>query len=663
MKQMNKPPFPTRQGMVSVMMLSLLLAGCSVDRALMASKTLYQEGDLEGALTRIEQTMKAEPDNMQLRAEHERLLAQYDAQKLALADKALAAGDMTAAGQGYRSVLQHDPASYRAEQGLKAIDNRQLHQQWMAQARSLAAQDPGAALDWLGKILAEEPTWQEALDFRESLMRTAGQGQLSSNVPAALKKPVSLSFRNQSLNTVFDAISRMTGLNFIFDSDVSPGLRATITTQKSTAWDAINLLLATSKLSKKLLNSNTLLIYPSRPEKEREYQDLGVRTYYLSNADPKQVLNTLKQVLKPRDIAIDERLNAVVLRDVPSVLAAADRMVQSLDLPQSEVTLDVEVLEVSDTLARNLGINYPGSVGIGFANSGTDGSTSLSGQTTIEKLRHLNGSGIGVSMGSNGVVGGINLSETNDKVHTLANPKIRVKNHQKATIKIGEKLPIVTSTLTTAGSSSSVSYQDVGLTLNVEPSISLGQEVSVNVSLEVSDVIGQPTTMSDGTMVYRLGNRSASTVLSTRDNVTQVLGGLIKRDDSVKDVGLPFLSEIPLLKSLFGSHDSNDLNSQIVLLITPHIVRQFSPPPAALTRFSIGPENRIGDPLQLGENAGQVSVRANGASVTDDTPGVSAPRRNDPPPPPPPESVAGDGPAPMPFFRGPMPVTPPDDKR
>jgi general secretion pathway protein D len=627
MKQAESPPFALLRCRMKlgISLLGLVLCGCATDSALTTSKALYEKGDVEGALVQIEKAQEADPDDIQLRAAQQHLLTIYDNKTIAAADTALAKEDLTTAMRDYQAVLHHDPGSDRARQGAEAVATRQLHQQWLAQARGLASHDPSAALDWLSKILAEEPDWREALDLRAQLLREQGQAALHARVPPGLMRPVRLSFRNQSLTTIIDAISQMTGVNVILDGDVPTGLRGTIVTQHSTAWDALNLLLASSRLSKKLLNDNTLLIFPNRPDKQKQYLDMGVRTYYLSNADPKQVLDTIKQVLKPKEIAIDDRLGAIVVRDVPSVLAACDRLVQSLDLPQSEVMLDVEVLEVTTKLARSLGLNYPPGLSVGF-NGDQD---QMSNTILASQLRHLTGDDIRVSMGQNGVAGGADFNETDSGVHTLANPHIRVKNHEKATIKIGQKLPLVTSTMTTVGTSSSVSYEDVGLSLTVTPSISLGREVSVKVDLEVSNLDGAPTTMSDGTMVYTLGNRSASTVLSTRDNVTQVLGGLIERGDSESTNGLPYLSKIPLLGYLFGYKSSDNEDSEIVLLITPHIVRRFTPPPASVSRFDTGPEDSSGDPLQLSEQAGTVN-----ASSTPGLPAGGGFPSNVPPPPP-----------------------------
>lgn len=624
----------------SLLALLLILGGCaSPNTTLKENETVRQsealrvKGNLTDALDLLAAARVKDPDNLELLAEQRRLLDLFTSKTLQDADKALQQGDDATATALLQDLAQRDPGNIRAEEGLNLIDVRALHRAWLDKARALAKDDPASALDWLSKILSEEPDWQEAVKLRDQLLRESQRDSVAAALPPALKKPVRLSFRNQSLNTIFSVISNMTGINFVIDREVPSGLTGTIETRSASAWDAINLLLATNRLSKKLLNGNTLLIYPARPDKTREYQDLGVRTFYLSNAEPKQVLATLKQVLKPRELAIDERLNAVVMRDEPAVLDAAERVVQALDIPQSEVMFDVEVLDVSTNLARNLGINYPDSIGIGFVNP-TGGTTPSGGQTSnfsvgstisLQDLRDISGKKIGLTFGKDRGPG-INLNQENNQVRTLANPRIRVKNHEKAEIKIGEKVPAITTT--NSGNSNfageSVNYVEVGLTLTVTPSISLGRDITVKIELSVTDILSQGET-AGGVTFYRMSNRAASTVMSTRDNETQVLGGLIKRGGIENRTGLPYASSVPLLDSLFGTHSNSNADTEIVLLITPHIVRRFNTPPSPVTRFIMGPESRMGDPLELHEGAAPVTV----------APGAAAPAPTVPPPPPP----------------------------
>ncbi|RXZ43208.1 general secretion pathway protein GspD [Crenobacter cavernae] len=609
------------------MLLALALSGCAADMALRDSESLRRAGDVDGALARVAAAQKAVPDDVRLKMEYRRLIDLYTIQQVREADVALAAGDSRGALDRLKALQARDPGNFRAEQAIRQVEARTRYQVWLYEAQQMAAKNPEAALDKVKMIIAEEPGFPGARAFRDELIRRTGSADtLMPQLSETLRKPLALSFFNQGITTIFDVVSRMTGVNFIFDREVPPGLTATVYTARSTAEDVINLVLSTNQLRKKVLNDNTLLIYPARADKDREYQDLAVRTYYLSNADPKAVVGTVKQILKPRDAVVDERLNALVLRDTPQLLAAADKLVQALDLPQSEVTLDVEVLEVNRSTLREIGVGYPGAVGFSPLAGG--------GRLTVGSLKDLDGNGIGVDLGVPALK--LNLLHQSADTRTLANPKIRVKNREKATIKIGDKVPVVTTTNANGVVSETVQYQEVGLTLKVEPSITLDNEISVKVALEVSDITEKQETKT-GLIVYKLGSRSADTILSARNNETQVLAGLIKKSEMAGRTGLPFLSQVPILDSLFGSRRVDTVENEIILLITPRIDRKLELPPSALSSFIAGPEARTGETLTL-RNTGDSLTMQNGdgsGGMPPFVPGPGAP----PPPPPGPASL------------------------
>jgi general secretion pathway protein D len=189
-----------------------------------------------------------------------------------------------------------------------------------------------------------------------------------------------------------------------------------------------------------------------------------------------------------------------------------------------------------------------------------------------------------------GVAGAINAHTQDGDSNMLANPRIRVRNREKAKVVIGEKLPVITTTISPGVggfASESVSYAEVGLTLNVEPTIQLDNEVAIRISLEVSNVVDSAITKS-GSTVYRLGNRSASTLLQLKDGENQVLAGLIRNDDRTSGSKLPILGSLPLLGRLFGTTNDSSGKTEIVLSITPHLVRNIQRPPAEESEFSAG---------------------------------------------------------------------------
>ncbi|WP_370646538.1 type II secretion system protein GspD [Chromobacterium sp. Beijing] len=290
---------------------------------------------------------------------------------------------------------------------------------------------------------------------------------------------------------------------------------------------------------------------------------------------------------------LDERTNAVIVRDTPEVMAVIERLVASLDIAQSEVTMDVQVLEVNTNDVLDVGVDYPAE--LRFSVLPKEGSD----RVTVGDLLGLNRDGIGVGGSNGGDLGAaIKLLQRQGKTKVLANPKIRVRNMEKASIKIGEKVPVVTTTNANGVVTESVNYQDVGLILQVEPRISLSNEVSVKVNMEVSNLKSEVKTAGGGT-VYPMSTRNAETVMTARDGETQVLAGLVKQQHDRSSSGLPGLSTLSWLGGLFGSQKRGVENTELILLLTPRIERALDLPAASNSYFHSGTESRLSvEPLR-----------------------------------------------------------------
>jgi general secretion pathway protein D len=246
----------------------------------------------------------------------------------------------------------------------------------------------------------------------------------------------------------------------------------------------------------------------------------------------------------------------------------------------------------------DLGIQWPTSASATVI--GVDG---VAGQLRLSELRNRTVSQVNLNT-SNPVISAQFKSQTGDAT-LLANPRVRVRNKQSAKILIGERVPVITTTSTAnVGNSQSVSYLDVGLKLEIEPTITLDDEVSMKIALEVSNIT-QTITLTGGTQAYRLGTRNTSTSLQVHDGETNILAGLIQRDRTFSNTGLPGVSELPLLNRLFGVASDNDTRTEIVLLITPRIVRSLDVPGIGQQEFLSGTESSIGaGPIQLGQPVG-----------------------------------------------------------
>jgi general secretion pathway protein D len=438
----------------------------------------------------------------------------------------------------------------------------------------------------LREVLAENPLHPDARNLmRRVLDARASRSLAPPELRSAIGKQVTLEFRDANLRSVFDVISRTTGINFVFDKDVRPDLRTTIVVRNSTVDDVIRLILVTNQLERKVLNDNSLLVYPNTPAKAREYQEMVVRSFYIANADVKQVLNLVRSVVKTRDIYIDEKLNLLVMKDTPQAVRLAEKLIATQDLADPEVALEVEVLEVGTSRLQELGIRFPDRV------QWQDPSTVPSAGGQVAALQRADG-GLTAFVATPPLI--LNIRQQDGLTNVLANPRIRVKNREKARIHIGDRVPVITTTSTAnVGVSASVSYLDVGLKLEVEPSIHLEGDVAIRVGLEVSNIVKE-VPVSGGGIAYQLGTRNATTVLRLKDGETQVLAGLIQDDERLTANKLPLVGDLPVVGRLFSSNLDNRTKTEIVLLITPRVVRNLTRPDYVVAEYFSGTDSAVG---------------------------------------------------------------------
>lgn len=484
----------------------------------------------------------------------------------------------------FREVLGFDPEHADARQGLEVIARDRREADLMAQARK-AVDDgkPAVAGYLLNEILVANPQNGEARELRRTLDIAQNRQQIEEPaLAAALAKPVTLEFRNASLQAILEVLSQSSGLNFIFDRDVKSDLRTTIFARNTTVQEALNVILRTSQLSAKTLNASTLLIYPAVPDKERQYEDLVMRTFYLGSADPKKAQDMIRTLVAPKAMYVDDKTRTLIVRDNLSTIQAVERLLAAFDIAPPEVVLEVEVFEVSDDSLLNVGVQFPDKV-----SANVYGAAGKAGQLTIDEVNHLGKDNFKLFFPDPLAV--LNLSQTSGKANTLANPRIRVKSLEKAKILIGDKVPVITTTTnqTSTATTESVSYLDVGLKLEVQPEIHVNNEVSIDIGLEVSNIIKEVKSTT-GLLTYQIGTRSANTSLRLRDGETQALAGLIKDEQRDSATHLPGLGKLPLIGHLFSNETNKHSKSEIVLLITPHVVRSLATPDAHVIEFLSG---------------------------------------------------------------------------
>jgi general secretion pathway protein D len=577
-----------------------VLSGCAGYQAFQDGQARIAKGQTEAGLSRLQEAMAQEPGNAEYRRTY---FAHRERQVNGLlreAEEALSSGDFAAAKRAFERVQQVAPGNERAATGLDRAERAQ--RLWKAlDAAAALAQDGAvdAAVAKAQAVLSEDPNNRRGQALLRQLLRqqadaTGKELGLYPKLKAAYRMPVTLSFVNASVLQVFESLKAASGLNFVIERDVRPDLRVTLAVTRKPVDDVIRLVLATNQLEYRVLDSDTLLIYPNTPAKAAEYREMVVRSFYLNNAEAQRVAAGLKTLTRARDVVVDEKLNMVIVRDSAEVVRMAEKVIASLDIAEPEVMLELEVLEVNVNRLIDMGIRWPDSISASVV-----GASGVPGQLSIAELRSRSENLL--RLNTNDPLLSAQLRSQVGDSNILANPRVRVRNKQTAKVLIGQRVPVITTTATAnVGTSQSVSYLDVGLKLEIEPTVSLDDDVAMKIGLEVSNIT-QTIPLAGGSQAYVLGTRNTSTSLRVRDGETNILAGLIQRSTTHTNAGVPGLNELPVLNRLFGAAKDDDSKTEIILLITPHIVRNIDVPGVGQQEFMSGTEASMGAaPIQLG---------------------------------------------------------------
>ncbi|WP_431061197.1 secretin N-terminal domain-containing protein [Pseudomonas abietaniphila] len=586
--------------------LGLILASCTSDMNRAIGQDLIEEGRYEEGLAKLQAAVNANPRDATLRIALTSGKARVVKTLLTKADSERSQRDFNSAAIDYSRVIAIEPSNGRARDALYLLEQmRNINDMLVKGQTSLRRGDLTGAEHEARQVLALDPRHEGAMELMRNveLMRTRNSVS-NPQLKTRLEKPVTLEFRDANLKVIFEVLSQVAGLNFIFDKDMRADLKATIFVREVRIEDAIDLLLQQNQLHQKVVNDNTLLIYPDSPQKVKDYQELVMRTFYLTNTDANTALNMVKTMLKTRDVFIDERLNTLTMRDTPDAIRMAEKLFFSQDQSNPEVVLEVEVMEVARQRILDLGLQWPNTFGV----INSDG-TAVS---VLNQLKGINSSRISISPSPQ-----LKINAQDNDVNTLASPTIRVSNREQARIHIGQRVPIIsaTSVPSTQGPviTESITYLDVGLKLEVTPIVHLDNEVAIKIALEVSNATPlEPT--RQGTIPVQVDTRNAQTTLRLHDGETQILAGLVRNDNSSTGNKIPGLGDIPGIGRLFGSNKDTVGKSELVLSITPRIVRNLPYQAPSDMEFDSGTETSM-RMNTVNPDMAPVTVEINGRSA------------------------------------------------
>jgi general secretion pathway protein D len=405
------------------------------------------------------------------------------------------------------------------------------------------------------------------------------------DLPQGVKMPTSLTFRDASSRDVFTAIGRFAGISLIFD----PTFRETPITvdlRNSSLEDALSTVAGATRTFFRVTAPKTIAVIPDTPAKRREYEEEVVRTFYLSNVDLKETMDLLRMVLDARRISPTTGTNALTIKDTPEHIAAAGRVISAIDKARPEVIIDVQLLEVDRSKLTEYGLQIAsaGSAGLNGVVGINQGTTST---ITLEKLRNLSQADV--------LVAGLpslyyRLLKTDSHTRTLANPQLRTTDGSPAQARFGERVPVPQTTfapIATGGTPqqpiTSFQYENIGVNIDITPRTHHDDEVTLALRVSVTSISG---TGFGGLPTF--GNREINTVIRLREGETNMLAGLIRDDERTSLQGLPGLSDLPVVGRLFAHTQKTTDQTDIILTLTPHIIRVLDLTEADLRPFRVG---------------------------------------------------------------------------
>jgi general secretion pathway protein D len=534
----------------------LLVAGCATSSAFRAGERAEVAHDYDLAVVQYTKAIRANPDDRATR------LA-LDRARIRASQEHYFRGRRLAASERYEDALvefqlaaELNPLAADVDEALRSA--RQKVRMKLAVSR-------------------EGKTELQALTERSRDLTPPGL-----SLPQGIRLPDSLVFSNASSRMVFMALGRLTGINLIFDS----GFREapiSVDLRNAPLEDALTSLTASTKTFFRVTAPRTITIVPDTPAKRREYEESIVRTFYLSNADIKEVIDLLRVVVDVRQISPITATNAISLKDTPERMAAAALLIAAIDKARPEVVIDVELLEVDRVRLRDYGLEVASPNQTGIAGS----ATLTPADQTLRSLRSLTQSNLALS-----ALPGIyyRLLKQDSNTRTLANPQLRTSEGLTAQARFGDKVPVPVTQFApfaTGGINqqpiTSFDYRDIGVNIDITPRTHHDDEISLALKVSVSNISG---TGFGG--LPTIGNREVTTTIRLKDGETNMLAGLIRDDERTTLSGTPGLSDLPLVGRLFASHHKEARQTDIILTLTPHIVRILDLSESDLRPFRLG---------------------------------------------------------------------------
>jgi general secretion pathway protein D len=552
----------------------LALAGLAVPAAIAAgpsAASLYKRGqaaearqDYDTAFEDYQKAHEKNPKEMRYETAFYRVRISASSAHITQGRKLFQSGDTQGALAEFLHAAAIDPSNEAAQQEVARVREKQGEVVPRSEAAIPELAGEQAELDSIGAPTQLKPVSNEPLTLRMT----------------------------EDTKVIYQAVGKAAGINILFDPDFN-SKRISVELTGVSLLDALRIVGTMSNTFWRPVTSNTIFVATNSRAKRTELDEQAVQTFYLANAwqqnDLNDVQTAIRNLMPNTKVYAVQSQNAIVMRGTPDELLLAQQLVSDLDKPRPEVVVDLAVMEVSKNWEHTLGISWPSSVGVALQPNGSSSSSSsstssttssstsssTSGDLTLYTLSHLKASDFAVTIGS----ATLNLLLTDANTQILQDPRIRATDGQKATMKIGSKIPIATGSYQTGAATALVSslvntqfqYEDVGVDVEMTPSVHYDNDVTLKVKITVSAQSGSVTI--SGVTEPILSQRVVDQVIRLHEGEASILGGIQDNQDQQSWTGIPGLSSIPILKYLFGSKDHSVQQDEIVFVVVPHIVR------------------------------------------------------------------------------------------
>ena len=571
-----------------------LLVACTIQE-LKLGEELEKKGDWDGAVAAYRDAVKKDPFDKELEKKYRHAKTRAAELHFAQGREWLKKHQIAEALQEFEIALGLDPE--------KPEHHTALNDTWRLKSARETLLD-AKQMEGLGRFDEALGLYETAVELDPSLTEAVEgitrvvQQQEETQTIGESGEPVTLRFQNTRLKQVFEILARTANIDILFDKDVRDDL-VTIFTKDTPFNEALNLILNTNQLFAKRVGPDRLLIIPDTKQKREQYEELQIRTFYLSNAKAKDMANLLRTILETKRVYVNEPLNTVVIRDQPNKVTLAEQIILANDRQDAEVLFDVEVLEVNRTKTQKLGLQFAKSAGFGIFPDTIDSTGSIVPKVfstlpttwTYQDLTSLGKDSFLFTFPSSVL---LNFFKQESDAKTLSSPKLRILNNQKGSINVGDQVPILLSTtnvlpgqaatgaVPTTSTVTSIEFKDTGIKLTIEPTVHLNSSITLRLQIEVTRLGDRVILQADPLITqFRFGKRTADTALNIRDGETVVLAGLIAEEDRKTREAVPGVDDIPLLGDALSNTDTDKITTEVILVVTPHIVRKLNPPQLA----------------------------------------------------------------------------------